>query len=106
MPKSNLYGENVLQPNEIVTHVMLPAPGQKSASYEVRFKQSHDWPLALASVNLVMDGDVVKSARMVMGAVAPVPWRAPARGAGAGRQGGWRRSRWKRRTRRLPARGR
>ena len=78
MPNTNLYGENVLQPNEIVTHVILPAPGQRSASYEVRFKQSHDWPLAAASVNLVMSGSVVKSARIVMGAVAPVPWRVAA----------------------------
>jgi xanthine dehydrogenase YagS FAD-binding subunit len=78
LPNANLYGENVLQPNEIVTHVILPAPGQRSAAYEVRFKQSHDWPLATASVNLVMAGSVVKSARIVMGAVAPIPWRAPA----------------------------
>ncbi|MBY0492923.1 MAG: FAD binding domain-containing protein [Cyanobacteria bacterium] len=78
MPNANLYGENVLQPNEIVTHVILPAPGQRSASYEVRFKQSHDWPLAAASVNLVMSGSTVKSARIVMGAVAPIPWRVQA----------------------------
>jgi xanthine dehydrogenase YagS FAD-binding subunit len=44
----------------------------------VRFKQSHDWPLAAAAVNLVMSGSTVKSARVVMGAVAPIPWRAPA----------------------------
>ena len=56
MPNANLYGENVLQPNEIITHVILPAPGQRSAACEVRFKQSHDWPLAVASVNLVMAG--------------------------------------------------
>ncbi len=78
MPSQNLYGENLLQPDEILTHIILPAPGQKSASYEVRFKQSHDWPLAAATVNLVMAGAVVKSARIVMGAVAPIPWRAQA----------------------------
>ena len=78
MPNQNLYGESVLQPDEIVTHVLLPAPGQRSATYEVRFKQSHDWPLAAASVNLVMAGPSVKSARIVMGAVAPIPWRVPA----------------------------
>ena len=78
LPNVNLYGETVLQPNEILTHVVLPPPGQKSASYEVRFKQSHDWPLALASVNLTMDGNTVRGARIVLGAVAPVPWRAPA----------------------------
>jgi len=78
LPNANLYGENVLQPNEIITHVILPAPGQRSAAYEVRFKQSHDWPLAAASVNLVMAGSTVKSARIVMGAVAPIPWRVQA----------------------------
>lgn len=78
MPNQNLYGETVLQPDEIVTHVVLPAPGHRSAAYEVRFKQSHDWPLAAAAVNLVMSGTTVKSARIVMGAVAPVPWRVPA----------------------------
>ena len=78
MPNQNLYGETVLQPNEIVTHLLLPAPGQRSATYEVRFKQSHDWPLAAASVNLVMSGPTVKSARVVMGAVAPIPWRVEA----------------------------
>jgi xanthine dehydrogenase YagS FAD-binding subunit len=78
MPNQNLYGETVLQPDEIVTHVLLPAPGQRSATYEVRFKQSHDWPLAAASVNLVMSGPAVKSARVVLGAVAPIPWRAQA----------------------------
>ena len=78
LPNANLYGETVLQPDEIVTHVLLPAPGQRSAAYEVRFKQSHDWPLAAAAVNLVMSGATVKSARIVMGAVAPIPWRVQA----------------------------
>jgi len=78
LPNANLYGETVLQPDEIVTHVLLPAPGQRSAVYEVRFKQSHDWPLAAAAVSLVMSGSTVKSARIVMGAVAPIPWRVQA----------------------------
>jgi xanthine dehydrogenase YagS FAD-binding subunit len=78
LPNANLYGENLLQPTEIITHVILPPPGQRSATYEVRFKQSHDWPLAAAAVNLVMSGPTVKSARIVMGAVAPVPWRVQA----------------------------
>jgi xanthine dehydrogenase YagS FAD-binding subunit len=79
MPDRNMFGETVLQPNELLTHVILPPSGQiKSATYEVRFKQSHDWPLAVASVALAMNGDTVRSARLVMGAVAPVPWRSQA----------------------------
>ena len=36
------------------------------------------WPLAMASVALSMDGQSVRGARVVMGAVAPVPWRSAA----------------------------
>ena len=78
LPNVNLYGETALQPNEIVTHVLLPAPPTRSAAYAVRVRQSHDWPLASAAVSLAMDSDTVLSARIVIGSVAPVPWRAPA----------------------------
>ena len=79
MPDRNLMGETVLAANELLTHVILPAPGQtRNATYEVRFKQSHDWPLAMAAVALSMQGQNVRAARIVMGAVAPVPWRSSA----------------------------
>jgi xanthine dehydrogenase YagS FAD-binding subunit len=75
-PDRNIFGENVLQPNELLTHVILPAPAPMSATYEVRFKQSHDWPLAIVSVAYTGSGRRVQTARVVMGAVAPVPWRS------------------------------
>ena len=79
LPADNLYGETVLKANELLTHVILPATSNvKAATYEVRFKQSHDWPLAMASAVLTVDGNRVKTARVVMGAVAPIPWRAQA----------------------------
>ena len=75
----NVATENVLAPNELLTHVILPAPGPvKSGHYEVRYKESHDWPIAFATVLLTMTGDSVSAARVVMGAVAPVPWRSQA----------------------------
>jgi xanthine dehydrogenase YagS FAD-binding subunit len=78
-PDRNLLGETVLASNELLTHVTLPPPGAvRSATYEIRFKQSHDWPLAIASVVLTMNGQTVRGARVVMGAVAPVPWRSTA----------------------------
>ncbi len=50
MPDRSLFSENVLAPDELLTHVILPAPRNlKSASYEVRFKPSHDWPIAMAT---------------------------------------------------------
>jgi len=79
MPDRNMYGETVLAPNELVTEVRVPIrPAARSAHYEVRFKQSHDWPIAFATVVLEMAGQTVRSARVVMGAVAPIPWRAEA----------------------------
>ena len=75
----NVLKENVLEDEDILTHVILPAPGNvKSGHYEVRYKQSHDWPLAFTTVVLTMNGSTIGSARVVLGAVAPVPWRSKA----------------------------
>ena len=75
----NVMYENVLAADELLTHVILPPPGNvKHGHYEVRYKASHDWPIAFATVVLAMNGPRVGSARVVMGAVAPVPWRAQA----------------------------
>jgi len=79
MPDRAMYAENVLEPNELVTEVRVPLrAGMKSATYEVRYKQAFDWPIAFATAVLALDGDRVRSARIVMGAVAPVPWRSVA----------------------------
>jgi xanthine dehydrogenase YagS FAD-binding subunit len=78
-PRVNVRVENVLAPNELLTHVILPPPGAvKSGHYEVRYKTSHDWPIAFATVLLTMSGTTVQGARVVMGAVAPIPWRSQA----------------------------
>ncbi len=46
-------GENVLQPGQLVTHVVIPPPGQLlSAAYEVRHGEGPDQPLAAAAVSL------------------------------------------------------
>jgi xanthine dehydrogenase YagS FAD-binding subunit len=75
IPKSNTEREHDLKPNEIVTEVIVPsAAGVKVAHYEVRQKQAFDWPLAVAAAALEMNGSTVRSARVVMGHVAPVPW--------------------------------
>jgi xanthine dehydrogenase YagS FAD-binding subunit len=73
----NVMKENVLEDEELLTHVILPAPGNlKTGHYEVRYKQSRDWPLAFTTVLLAMNGNTIRSARVVLGAVAPVPWRS------------------------------
>ncbi len=78
-PKAENEREYALAPNEIVTEIVLPsASGVKSATYEVRQKEALDWPLAAASVALKLDGKTVKSAKIALGHVAPVPWSAEA----------------------------
>jgi len=69
--------ESVLAPNEILTDILVPPAARvRNATYEVRQKEALDWPLAAAAVALEMDGKTVKSARVVLGHVAPVPWAA------------------------------
>jgi len=68
--------EHDLKPGEMVIGLIVPPPSKslKASSYEVRQRAVFDWPLAHAAVALEMDGNTVKSARIVLGQVAPVPW--------------------------------
>ncbi|MGA2203819.1 MAG: xanthine dehydrogenase family protein subunit M [Terriglobales bacterium] len=78
IPKNEGEREHDLRPNEIVTEVVIPpASDVRAAHYEIRQKEVFDWPLAVAGVALRMRGSNVKSARIVMGYVAPVPWPSP-----------------------------
>jgi len=80
LPTVDPKRENSLKPGEIITEVIVPAPsaGVRSHYLEAREKQSFDWPLV--SVAIVLDGasgtKTIRDARVVMGAVAPVPWRS------------------------------
>ncbi|QEH32733.1 4-hydroxybenzoyl-CoA reductase subunit beta [Aquisphaera giovannonii] len=78
VPKSDKDSELTVGPGELLTKIMIPPARGKNASYEVRQKQAHDWPLVMASVNLRMDGDNVASSRVVLYGVAPVPYRCEA----------------------------
>ena len=78
LPKDDPRRENSLGPGEIVTHVILGPPRPRSAAYAVREKDANDWPLSLAAAALELDGDIVKSARICLGAVAPIPLRSKA----------------------------
>ena len=75
VPRSETDREHDLKSNEIVTEVFVPPPGgARTGHYEVRQKELFDWPLATASVALSMNGSTVRSARVVLGHVAPIPW--------------------------------
>jgi xanthine dehydrogenase YagS FAD-binding subunit len=78
IPKRQDEREHAIRPNEILTEISVPASARewRNATYEVREKEALDWPLATASVALKMEGRKVSSARVVLGQVAPIPWRS------------------------------
>ena len=74
-PSSDNDREATIKANEILTQIKVPAAGN-NATYEVRQRQLMDWPLATASVALKISGGTVESSRVVLGHVAPTPWRS------------------------------
>jgi xanthine dehydrogenase YagS FAD-binding subunit len=70
--------ENLLQPNELITEVRLPAlaAGTRSAHIKQGEKESFDWPIADVAVVLEQSGGRCTRAAVVMGAAASVPLRA------------------------------
>jgi xanthine dehydrogenase YagS FAD-binding subunit len=79
LPRTDVLRENVLQPGEIITEIIvpLPLPGTNSVYLEAREKQSFDWPLVSVAAVVANAANRVQTARIVMGAVAPIPWRVP-----------------------------
>jgi xanthine dehydrogenase YagS FAD-binding subunit len=82
-PSSASEREHVLAANEMVLGVTIETdPGArfypKNASYEVRHKQSYDWPLVQAAVAFQSEGGKASNARIVLGHVAPTPHVAEA----------------------------
>jgi len=76
-PKDETTREIVLQPNEILTEIIVPAAANlRTSTYEVRQKEALDWPLAAASVALTMNGNTVTAAKIILGHVAPTPWES------------------------------
>jgi xanthine dehydrogenase YagS FAD-binding subunit len=69
---------SVIQPDEVLTHVVLPAlpAGTKSAYHKQTERDSYDWPICDVAVVLEMQGETVKAASIAMGWVAPIPRRA------------------------------
>ncbi|MCP4899526.1 MAG: xanthine dehydrogenase family protein subunit M [bacterium] len=73
-PQRELY----LEPGEIITEIVLPPPtaGLKSSYRKVRSRATWDFALAGVALALVIDGDAVNNAQVVLSGAAPVPWRA------------------------------
>jgi xanthine dehydrogenase YagS FAD-binding subunit len=74
IPRRASQRETALEPNQLVTHVLLPPATVQNATYEVRQGEGPDFPLAAAAAALKISGGAVNTARVVLGQVAPIPW--------------------------------
>ena len=79
-PETDVTREHVLNSGELLTEIRVPAPSDstRSAYTKVGQKESFDWPLTEVAVVLEPRGGVVNKASIVLGAAAPIPWRATA----------------------------
>jgi xanthine dehydrogenase YagS FAD-binding subunit len=79
LPRRNPERENVLGEDEVLASVRLlaPRPGMRSAYHKVMDREAWTHAVVSAAVVLEMDQDSCRAARVVLGGVAPIPWRVP-----------------------------
>jgi xanthine dehydrogenase YagS FAD-binding subunit len=77
LPKQNAARENVLAEDEILVSIQLPAPrpGTRSTYHKELDREAWTHAVVSAAIVLEMDKDICRSARIVLGGVAPIPWR-------------------------------
>jgi len=81
LPSEAILRENVLRPGDIVTEVFIPAPKANTRSQYLKFKEkeSMDWAVSAVAVSATTDSrGVISDCRVVLGGVAPIPWRSKA----------------------------
>ena len=80
LPQRTPERENILADDEMLTGVELRAPrsGTRSMYHKVLDREAWTHAVVSAAIVLEMDRQVCKSARIVLGGVAPIPWRVPA----------------------------
>ena len=79
LPQQDAARENILAADEVLAGVQLaPArPGRRSTYNKVLDREAWTHAVASAAVVLDMDKEICQRARLVLGGVAPIPWRLP-----------------------------
>jgi xanthine dehydrogenase YagS FAD-binding subunit len=78
-PERDVQRENVLADAEVLTAVTLPpVPLSWRGTYlKARERTAGDFPLVSAAVGYALADGAIQHARVVLGGVAPIPWRSP-----------------------------
>jgi len=78
LPGDTPHRETVLEPGDLITHVMLPkpSPGNRSIYLKLRDRQSYEFALASAAVIVTVDRGKISRARIAMGGIGTKPWRS------------------------------
>jgi xanthine dehydrogenase YagS FAD-binding subunit len=78
LPGTTPHIETVLEPGDLITAVRLPAPveGAKTGYLKLRDRAAYEFALASAAVVLSVSDGKVTHARVALGGVGTVPWRA------------------------------
>jgi xanthine dehydrogenase YagS FAD-binding subunit len=66
---------NSLRPDDLILRIELPATAVRSTYLQVAEKGDFDWALVSCAVAAKVDGDKLSRVRIVLGAVAPIPWQ-------------------------------
>lgn len=77
-PRLDVRRENILAPGEVLAEIQVPRPAPESRSIYLKISERQAWDHALVSVAALVtikDG-VCQEARIVLGGVAPFPYRA------------------------------
>jgi xanthine dehydrogenase YagS FAD-binding subunit len=77
-PRVDVLRENVLKPNELMVEVFIPtpAPGTKQVWAKLKNRQVYDFAIVSVAAAFTVQNDTWKDGRVVLGGVAPVPYRA------------------------------
>ena len=78
-PERDVQRENVLADDEVLTAVILPPLelSWRGTYLKARERTAGDFPLVSAAVGYALATGVIQQARVVLGGVAPTPWRSP-----------------------------
>jgi len=80
VPIEEFFGSlrNILEADEVVTEIRVSPPpdGARQIFIKFRLRESVDFPIISVASVITVDGGVCRDARIVLGAVAPVPVRA------------------------------